>query len=95
MRNRSKAFGALLAVVVSIFVSQADAAECNRPAFHTILDVGHTPESPGATSARGMVEYDFNLRLARRIERAMREGGLRKPRSWSRAARHSRHCWSA
>jgi N-acetylmuramoyl-L-alanine amidase len=32
-----------------------------------IVDVGHTPTDPGATSARGIPEYDFNLKLAQRV----------------------------
>lgn len=53
-------------------------ANCNAGAFHTILDVGHTPQAPGATSARGVPEYDFNLRLAQRIEREMQARGFAK-----------------
>jgi N-acetylmuramoyl-L-alanine amidase len=36
-----------------------------------ILDVGHTPSEPGATSARGVPEYDFNLHLGLRIKSEM------------------------
>jgi N-acetylmuramoyl-L-alanine amidase len=32
-----------------------------------IVDVGHTTTDPGATSARGIAEYDFNLKLAQRV----------------------------
>lgn len=48
--------------------SKSNPANCNRPAFRVVLDVGHTLEAPGALSARGIPEYDFNLRLARQIE---------------------------
>jgi N-acetylmuramoyl-L-alanine amidase len=41
-----------------------------------MLDVGHTVTSPGAASARGSTEYSFNLRLARRIEQELRDGGF-------------------
>jgi len=41
-----------------------------------VLDVGHTITSPGAMSARGATEYSFNLRLARRIEQKLRDGGF-------------------
>ena len=37
---------------------------CNRAAFRVIVDVGHSVEAPGARSARGAAEYEFNLRLA-------------------------------
>ncbi len=37
---------------------------CDRAAFAVALDVGHGPEAPGATSARGRSEYAFNQDLA-------------------------------
>ncbi len=51
---------------------------CNPAIFRTVLDVGHTAEAPGAISARGVGEFDFNLRLARRIEAALLETGFAK-----------------
>ena len=42
------------------------------------MDVGHTAEAPGATSARGFKEYDFNLRLAKEIEQKLIEAGFGK-----------------
>jgi N-acetylmuramoyl-L-alanine amidase len=33
-----------------------------------VLDVGHTATNPGATSARGVREYDFNVKLAQRVK---------------------------
>jgi N-acetylmuramoyl-L-alanine amidase len=33
-----------------------------------IVDVGHTATDSGATSARGISEYDFNLKLAQRVK---------------------------
>ena len=41
-----------------------------------MLDVGHTAKSPGAKSARGVDEFDFNLRLARQIDQALRDAGF-------------------
>ena len=75
MKTATYVIGALLAVLGA---SHAAAASCNPASFHIILDVGHTPEAPGAISARGGTEYDFNLRLAQRIERAMQERGFTK-----------------
>lgn len=40
------------------------------------VDVGHFIEEPGATSARGRPEFDFNRELAARVEMAARERGL-------------------
>lgn len=51
---------------------------CDRAQFHVILDVGHTAEHPGAISVRSVSEYDFNLRLAREIERTLIEAGFAK-----------------
>lgn len=36
------------------------------------VDVGHSREAPGAMSARGRAEFDFNLELAADIEAALR-----------------------
>src|ERR1700758_715750 len=54
------------------------AATCDRAAFRLVLDVGHTPQVPGAKSARGLMEFDFNLRLAQLIEKQLVEAGFTK-----------------
>jgi N-acetylmuramoyl-L-alanine amidase len=51
-------------------------AGCRPESFRVMLDVGHTVDQSGATSARGVTEHAFNLRLAKRIERALRDGGF-------------------
>jgi N-acetylmuramoyl-L-alanine amidase len=66
----------LLAWLFGAATSLAAAPACTPDKFKVILDVGHTATSPGATSARGATEYSFNLRLARRIEQELRDGGL-------------------
>src|SRR5215468_6171547 len=55
-----------------------DAARCARPDFRLVLDVGHTARSPGAKSARGADEFDFNLRLAKQIDQTLLEAGFAK-----------------
>jgi N-acetylmuramoyl-L-alanine amidase len=55
---------------------QAAIPQCNAAAFRVIVDVGHTPESPGAVSARGVDEYNFNLALAKVIDGKLREAGF-------------------
>lgn len=55
---------------------KSPAGACRPESFRVLLDVGHTVDQPGATSARGVAEHVFNLRLARRIERALRDGGF-------------------
>ena len=56
--------------------AKADAASCNRGAFRILVDVGHTADKPGAKSARGADEYEFNLRLAKEIEQALLDAGF-------------------
>jgi N-acetylmuramoyl-L-alanine amidase len=56
--------------------AQAQASTCDRPAFRVVVDVGHTSESPGAKSARGVGEYDFNLRLATLVEQDLLRAGF-------------------
>jgi N-acetylmuramoyl-L-alanine amidase len=57
---------------------KASSPTCNRTDFRVILDVGHTAKAWGAKSARGEHEFDFNLRLARRIEQKLIETGFAK-----------------
>jgi N-acetylmuramoyl-L-alanine amidase len=49
---------------------------CKPGDYRIALDVGHTPEAPGATSARGVKEHVFNLQLARRIQNELMDGGF-------------------
>jgi N-acetylmuramoyl-L-alanine amidase len=55
-----------------------DGASCARANFRVVLDVGHTADAPGARSARGVNEYDFNLRLAKQIDRTLLDAGFAK-----------------
>jgi N-acetylmuramoyl-L-alanine amidase len=55
--------------------SQPAAALCDPSKFRLILDVGHTVASEGASSARNVAEFTFNLRLARRIEEKLKAEG--------------------
>lgn len=87
LRWRRKHIAPLLAasIAAAAFASGVVQAEkskpqpsCDRTQFRVLLDVGHTAEEPGAISVRSMTEYDFNLRLAREIERALLEAGFAK-----------------
>jgi N-acetylmuramoyl-L-alanine amidase len=51
-------------------------ATCDPATFRVVLDVGHTAKVPGATSARGNHEYDFNLSLAKVIQRDLLAAGF-------------------
>ena len=76
---------ALLALAVCLSPAAAQSArqkaplpapQCDAGKFRLILDVGHTPEIPGAISARGDTEYNFNLRLANVIKKKLDEAGF-------------------
>lgn len=54
----------------------AKASACPRATFRVVLDVGHTIDSPGADSARGVTEYHFNLSLADAIKEALVKDGF-------------------
>src|SRR5215510_9974388 len=68
--------------VLATISSRADAEAaqnanvCDPARFKIVLDVGHTAENPGATSARGTMEYVFNLRLAQDMEKALKDAGF-------------------
>jgi N-acetylmuramoyl-L-alanine amidase len=49
--------------------------QCNPTPFQIVVDVGHTAEKVGARSARGVGEYEFNLRLSKVIEQHLVEAG--------------------
>jgi N-acetylmuramoyl-L-alanine amidase len=51
---------------------------CDRAQFRVIVDVGHSAEVPGAISARGVPEYEFNLRLANQIGKDLVAAGFRQ-----------------
>jgi N-acetylmuramoyl-L-alanine amidase len=53
---------------------------CDPAKFRIALDVGHTAKSEGAMSARNVPEFDFNLRLAKRIEEKLKAAGFAETR---------------
>jgi N-acetylmuramoyl-L-alanine amidase len=55
---------------------QATEAACVPESFRIALDVGHTPQAPGATSARGIKEHVFNQQLAKQMENKLIHGGF-------------------
>jgi N-acetylmuramoyl-L-alanine amidase len=75
-----RAWGPLLAVLLAFAPNQPHAqvpkSKCDRDGFRLIVDVGHTRESQGAISARGVPEYEFNLALAQEIESQLAKGGF-------------------
>jgi N-acetylmuramoyl-L-alanine amidase len=51
-------------------------ATCQRSAFRVVLDVGHTIAAPGAMSARGVAEYQFNLHLVQDVYQTLVDHGF-------------------
>ena len=49
---------------------------CEAPKFRIVVDVGHTPDSYGARSARNDPEFGFNFRLARIITAKLKAEGF-------------------
>jgi N-acetylmuramoyl-L-alanine amidase len=56
------------------------ATTCDPKKFRIVLDVGHTAQSEGATSARNVAEFSFNLRLAQRIAEKLKADGFAETR---------------
>ncbi len=56
------------------------ATKCDPSKFRIVIDVGHTPESEGAISARNVAEFVFNLRLGQRIEEKLKAEGFAEAR---------------
>ena len=78
-------FASLLALLASFtpltclaqsVASNAASATCDRSAFRVVVDVGHTNNAGGALSARGVFEYEFNLRLAGEIAQSLVDAGF-------------------
>jgi N-acetylmuramoyl-L-alanine amidase len=59
---------------------QPAATMCDPAKFRIVVDVGHTVESEGASSARNVAEYAFNLRLARQIAEKLKAEGFAETR---------------
>jgi N-acetylmuramoyl-L-alanine amidase len=52
------------------------ASGCDPSKMRIVVDVGHTPEAGGALSARGVYEYEFNLRLATQVKNDLVAAGF-------------------
>jgi N-acetylmuramoyl-L-alanine amidase len=56
--------------------SSPAATPCVPAEFRIVVDVGHTAKSEGATSARNVPEFAFNLHLAQRVEEKLKAAGF-------------------
>jgi N-acetylmuramoyl-L-alanine amidase len=54
----------------------SEAAHCVPRQFKVVIDVGHTIDARGATSARGVSEYNFNLNLANHLSESLKDAGF-------------------
>ncbi len=74
-----RAAGHALAILIGLAAGAAVAGGAQPPgdARWIAVDVGHTLEAAGATSARGRTEFAFNLELAGQVVDALRERGFR------------------
>ncbi|MGY3032093.1 N-acetylmuramoyl-L-alanine amidase [Bradyrhizobium sp. USDA 4354] len=59
---------------------QPSPAKCEMRKFRIVVDVGHTPDSYGALSARNDPEFGFNFRLARLITAKLKSEGFAETR---------------
>lgn len=65
----------------ALSLSAAPAAAACRPGeFAVVVDVGHHPAAPGAISARGVPELEFNQALAAAVVTALRSAGFAQAR---------------
>jgi N-acetylmuramoyl-L-alanine amidase len=62
--------------VAAEITARQQGVTCKPERFKIALDVGHTVENQGATSARGVKEYVFNLRLAKDMEKTLKDAGF-------------------
>ena len=53
------------------------ASYCDPSTFKIAVDIGHTIQASGATSARGVAEHTFNSILATKIAESLRDAGYR------------------
>lgn len=75
-RHRHHAIAALLLALLWLLSSTPAGAACDRGRFPVAIDIGHTPESPGAISARGIPEFAFNMALGRDAVAALKAVGF-------------------
>jgi N-acetylmuramoyl-L-alanine amidase len=64
-----------IAIALHLLLTSAGLAQEGRAAgpLRVAIDIGHTPGTPGAMSATGVMEYTFNRRMARLIADDLRQ----------------------
>src|SRR5215472_6206922 len=74
-RSAKVNFAAAGSIAQDAALSDKTMPDCNPSNFKIIVDVGHTLQAPGATSARGVSEFFFNSLLAKEIVDNLRQAG--------------------
>jgi N-acetylmuramoyl-L-alanine amidase len=85
---RHHAYQHCWSIIVSIAVlfmlaSDAIAGSCKLKAkgdVKVVIDVGHTPTDTGQISARGVPEFEFNIKLAQQVTDEFKSAGFRSTR---------------
>ena len=66
----------ILGAIIGTAVALSTAGACEPAGFPVAIDVGHDRERPGAISARGVPEFEFNLTLGREVLAALLASGF-------------------
>ena len=56
--------------------NEIEKPRCDAQRFKIVVDIGHTPQSPGAISARGVPEFAFNSSLGIKIVSSLLRAGF-------------------
>lgn len=76
MNSLKRLMIALLPALCAAAPAAPAGATCDTARFPVAIDIGHTAEAPGATSARGIPEFAFNMALGRDAVAALRQAGF-------------------
>lgn len=66
----------LLCICIALCASPGTPGTAMAAGQSVAIDVGHSLDAPGAMSARGRVEFEFNRELALSIDRALKAEGV-------------------
>jgi N-acetylmuramoyl-L-alanine amidase len=66
----------ILGGIIGTAVAASTAGACEPAGFPVAIDVGHDRDRPGAFSARGAPEFEFNLALGREVLAALLASGF-------------------
>jgi N-acetylmuramoyl-L-alanine amidase len=78
MRHRIRTCLLLRTAILVLFLlsfSAGAGGECTRSNFIVAIDIGHTKERGGATSATGVAEYSFNRTIAKSLVKELVRDG--------------------